>query len=139
MGRTASAVSSTEPAGEPGPHRRAILGLAMAALGIVYGDIGTSPLYTLRTVFDPGNGLPLKAGNVVGIVSLIFWALTVVVSLKYVTLILRANNHGEGGIMALLALVASSVASRPQLRHILLTRLRLRPTSGTGDYGTLAV
>jgi KUP system potassium uptake protein len=120
MGRTASAVSSTEPAGEPGPHRRAILGLAMAALGIVYGDIGTSPLYTLRTVFDPGNGLPLKAGNVVGIVSLIFWALTVVVSLKYVTLILRANNHGEGGIMALLALVASSVASRPQLRHILL-------------------
>jgi KUP system potassium uptake protein len=120
MGHPASAASSTEHAGEPGPHRRAVLGHALAALGIVYGDIGTSPLYTLKTVFDPGNGLPLEARNVIGIVSLIFWSLTVVVSLKYVTLILRANNHGEGGIMALLALAASSVASRPRLRHVLL-------------------
>lgn len=120
MGHPAAAAPSTEHAGEPGPHRRAVLGLALAALGIVYGDIGTSPLYTLKTVFDPGNGLPLEARNVVGIVSLIFWSLTVVVSLKYVTLILRANNHGEGGIMALLALAASSVASRPRLRHVLL-------------------
>ncbi|MGA7812542.1 potassium transporter Kup [Caballeronia sp.] len=120
MEHPASAASSTEHAGEPAPHSRAVLGLALAALGIVYGDIGTSPLYTLKTVFDPGNGLKLEAANVVGIVSLIFWSLTVVVSLKYVTLILRANNRGEGGIMALLALAASSVASRPRLRHALL-------------------
>nr|WP_236066802.1 potassium transporter Kup [Paraburkholderia haematera] len=94
--------------------------LALAALGVVYGDIGTSPLYTLQTVFDPANGLSLNALNVVGIVSLIVWSLIVVVSLKYVTLILRANNHGEGGIMALLALAASSVITRPRLRHTLL-------------------
>ena len=120
MEHPASAASSTEHAGEPAPHSRAVLGLALAALGIVYGDIGTSPLYTLKTVFDPANGLKLEPASVVGIVSLIFWSLTVVVSLKYVTLILRANNRGEGGIMALLALAASSVTSRPRLRHALL-------------------
>ncbi len=109
MGRSASAASGDNPVGQSGPHRQAVWGLALAALGIVYGDIGTSPLYTLKTVFDPGNGLPLNAFNVIGIVSLIFWSLMIVVSLKYVTLIMRANNHGEGGIMALLALAASSV------------------------------
>jgi KUP system potassium uptake protein len=120
MGHPAPAASGTEDTGKPGEHRPAIFGLALAALGVVYGDIGTSPLYTLQTVFDPDNGLPMNAQNVVGIVSLIFWSLTIVVSLKYVTLILRANNHGEGGIMALLALAASSVANKPQLRHALL-------------------
>ncbi|RFU45382.1 potassium transporter Kup [Paraburkholderia sp. DHOC27] len=120
MGHPAPAASGAEDSGKPGEHRPAIYGLALAALGVVYGDIGTSPLYTLQTVFDPGNGLPMNAQNIVGIVSLIFWSLTVVVSLKYVTLILRANNHGEGGIMALLALAASSVANRPRLRHTLL-------------------
>jgi KUP system potassium uptake protein len=116
----ASGTEGTEETGKPGEHRPALFGLALAALGVVYGDIGTSPLYTLQTVFDPDNGLHMNAQNVVGIVSLIFWSLTVVVSLKYVALILRANNHGEGGIMALLALAASSVASRPRLRHTLL-------------------
>jgi KUP system potassium uptake protein len=117
---TAPGTEGTEESGKPGEHRPALFGLALAALGVVYGDIGTSPLYTLQTVFDPDNGLHMNAQNVVGIVSLIFWSLTVVVSLKYVALILRANNHGEGGIMALLALAASSVASRPRLRHTLL-------------------
>ncbi|GAB3625609.1 potassium transporter Kup [Pandoraea terrae] len=120
MGRSASAASDDNHVGQSGPHRPAVWGLALAALGIVYGDIGTSPLYTLKTVFDPGNGLPLNAYNVIGIVSLIFWSLTIVVSLKYVALIMRANNHGEGGIMALLSLAASSVATRPRLRHALL-------------------
>jgi len=126
MGHPASPASDAKPgtshAGEPSPHGhpRAVMGLALAALGVVYGDIGTSPLYTVKTVFDPGNGLTLNPANVIGIVSLIFWSLTVVVTLKYVTLILRANNHGEGGIMALLALAASSVARRPRLRHSLL-------------------
>ena len=121
MGLTASGAPAGGKADEPAPHHNpALVGLALAALGIVYGDIGTSPLYTLKTVFDPANGLPLEPLNVIGIVSLIFWSLTIVVSLKYVTLILRANNHGEGGIMALLALAASSVVNKPRLRHVLL-------------------
>ena len=94
--------------------------LTLGALGVVYGDIGTSPLYVMKTVFDRANGLTLNPANVVGIVSLIFWSLMVVVTLKYVTLIMRADNHGEGGIMALLALAASSVVDKPKLRHLLL-------------------
>jgi KUP system potassium uptake protein len=93
--------------------------LSLAALGVVYGDIGTSPLYVMKTVFDPIHGLAVNETNVIGIISLIFWTLMVVVSLKYITLILRADNHGEGGIMALLSLASSSVASRPRLRNIL--------------------
>ena len=120
MEHTTSASSGGDNLGRHEPRRSAMYGLALAALGVVYGDIGTSPLYTLQTVFDPSNGLVLDTPNVIGIISLIFWSLMVVVSLKYVTLILRANNHGEGGIMALLALAASSVASRPKLRNTLL-------------------
>ncbi|MFL9911107.1 potassium transporter Kup [Paraburkholderia sp. RL17-337-BIB-A] len=121
MSLTAPAASEGGRPGESAHRRPALRVLALAALGVVYGDIGTSPLYTLQTVFDPLNGLALNALNVVGIVSLIVWSLTIVVSLKYVALILRANNHGEGGIMALLALAASSVTSRPRLRRTLLT------------------
>ncbi len=97
-----------------------VAALTLGALGVVYGDIGTSPLYVMKTVFDPANGLALSPAAIVGIVSLIFWSLMVVVTLKYVTLIMRADNHGEGGIMALLALAASSVADKPKLRHLLL-------------------
>ena len=94
--------------------------LTLGALGVVYGDIGTSPLYVMQTVFDPANGLTLTPANLIGIVSLIFWSLMVVVTLKYVTLIMRADNHGEGGIMALLALASSSVTDQPRLRKVLL-------------------
>jgi KUP system potassium uptake protein len=87
--------------------------LALGAIGVVFGDIGTSPLYTMNTVFEVSNGLELNPSNVVGIVSLIVWSLLIVVSLKYVTLIMRASNHGEGGIMALLALATSAVTHRP--------------------------
>ncbi|HEX9174210.1 MAG TPA: potassium transporter Kup [Telluria sp.] len=83
--------------------------LTLAAIGIVYGDIGTSPLYTLKEVFSPLHGLPLNEGNLLGVVSLILWGLTIVVSIKYVVLILRADNRGEGGIMALVALALKSV------------------------------
>jgi KUP system potassium uptake protein len=86
--------------------------LTLGALGVVYGDIGTSPLYVMQTVFDPANGLALTPANLTGIVSLIFWSLMVVVTLKYVTLIMRADNHGEGGIMALVALISRTVKSR---------------------------
>jgi KUP system potassium uptake protein len=91
-------------------HKKSSVGaLTLAAVGIVYGDIGTSPLYTLKTIFDPIHGLVLNHANLLGIISLIFWGLTMIVSLKYVTLILRADNRGEGGIMALMALATSSV------------------------------
>ncbi|MEM5387350.1 potassium transporter Kup [Paraburkholderia phymatum] len=120
MGHSAPTATEAHQIGAPGEHRKALPALSLAALGVVYGDIGTSPLYTLSTVFDSNNGLPLNAFNIVGIVSLIFWSLMVVVSLKYVVLVLRADNHSEGGIMALLALAASSVSSRPRLRRALL-------------------
>ncbi len=93
--------------------------LSLAALGVVYGDIGTSPLYVMKTVFDPAHGLAITNDNIMGVISLIFWAIMMVVTVKYVTLMLRADNHGEGGIMALLALASLSIVNRPQLHHIL--------------------
>nr|WP_245176219.1 potassium transporter Kup [Cupriavidus sp. AcVe19-6a] len=78
-------------------------------MGVVYGDIGTSPLYAVKETFSPAHGIPLTPENIIGGISAIFWALMVVVSLKYVILIMRASNKGEGGIMALLALSVSSV------------------------------
>ena len=85
---------------------------ALAALGIVYGDIGTSPLYAAKEVFNPSHGIPFSTANVLGGVSAIFWALMIIVSVKYVILIMRADNRGEGGIMALLALATASVRTR---------------------------
>ena len=92
---------ASEPPAEPEGLRRQ-LALALSALGIVYGDIGTSPLYAFRQSLT---GLEPSADNVLGILSLIFWALVVVVSLKYLVLVMRADNRGEGGILALLALL----------------------------------
>ena len=81
--------------------------LVVGAIGVVYGDIGTSPLYTLRAVLRAAStGCALTPANVLGILSVIFWALVIVVTLKYVTLIMRADNRGEGGILALTALVS---------------------------------
>jgi KUP system potassium uptake protein len=101
-------------------NNKKVAGLALAAIGIVYGDIGTSPLYSLKTVFDPMHGLALTPANLVGVVSLIFWGLTVIVSFKYVALVLRADNRGEGGIMALLALALAAVGERKRLHAALL-------------------
>ena len=89
-----------------------VAGLTLAAVGVVYGDIGTSPLYALKEVFSGSHGVPLNPANLFGIVSMIVWGLTIIVSLKYVTLILRADNRGEGGIMALMALALSSVTQK---------------------------
>ncbi|HJV95048.1 MAG TPA: potassium transporter Kup [Albitalea sp.] len=100
-----------------GPSRLAAL--TLGALGVVYGDIGTSPLYALKEVFAPGH-VPLTRDNVLGVLSLVFWSITVIVSLKYVTLILRADNNGEGGLIAMLALASQAVKDRPVLRVRLL-------------------
>jgi KUP system potassium uptake protein len=94
--------------------------LTLGALGVVYGDIGTSPLYTMKEVFNPAHQLALDAANVVGVVSLIVWGLIVVVTLKYVVLILRADNRGEGGIMALTALAAQAAGRTASRRLALL-------------------
>jgi KUP system potassium uptake protein len=94
--------------------------LTLAALGIVFGDIGTSPLYAVKETFSPEHGMPLTVANILGGISTIFWALMVVVSLKYVMLIMRADNRGEGGIMALIALASSAVKDNPHWRLPLL-------------------
>ncbi|HKE40027.1 MAG TPA: potassium transporter Kup [Casimicrobiaceae bacterium] len=94
--------------------KKPMAGLTLAALGVVYGDIGTSPLYAAKETFNPDHGIPLNTSNVLGGLSAIFWALMIVVSLKYVILIMRAHNKGEGGIMALLALASSAVKHHPR-------------------------
>jgi KUP system potassium uptake protein len=90
---------------EERPSGRRLAGLSLIALGIVYGDIGTSPLYALRQCFDPEYGLEASQLNVYGVLSLIVWMLIIVVSIKYIVFIMRADNRGEGGILALLALL----------------------------------
>src|SRR3954454_2727761 len=96
--------------------------LVLGAIGVVFGDIGTSPLYTLRTVFAPEHGLQPHSEEVFGVVSLILWSITLIVSVKYVTFIMRADNDGEGGIMALIALIQrANLRSRgAQLTLVLL-------------------
>ena len=86
------------------PHGKYLFALSVGALGVVFGDIGTSPLYALRVCFDKESGLPVSESNVLGVLSLIFWALTLTISIKYLIFILRADNRGEGGILALMAL-----------------------------------
>src|SRR4029453_13280039 len=110
------AIDSAAPVETAADHshaRQATAALALLALGVVYGDIGTSPLYAAKETFSPGHGIPLTPDNVVGGVSAIFWTLNIVVSLKYVMLVLRADNRGEGGIMAILALATAAVRNRP--------------------------
>jgi KUP system potassium uptake protein len=99
-------------------HGSTTAALTLGAIGVVYGDIGTSPLYTIREIFSESTGIPLNAANLIGAISAVFWALMLVVTLKYVILVLRANNRGEGGVMALLALAVSS--AKPHHRKWLM-------------------
>ncbi len=92
--------------------------LLLAAIGVVFGDIGTSPLYTMKEVFG-SHGLPPSLDNVLGILSLVFWALIIIVALKYVVFIMRADNRGEGGIMAMMALAQRSAAGKPGTMRLL--------------------
>src|SRR5262249_14769792 len=99
-------------------HAR-LAALMVAALGVVYGDIGTSPLYAAKEVFNPSHGIAFNVENVLGGISAIFWSLMIIVSVKYVSLIMRASNKGEGGVMALVALAVSSVKDKPRLAAVL--------------------
>jgi len=93
--------------------------LTLGAIGVVYGDIGTSVLYAVKEIFGSGH-VPFTHANVYGVLSIIFWTLTTIVSLKYVVLVLRADNEGEGGLIAMLALAANAVKDKPALRRALL-------------------
>jgi len=93
--------------------------MTLGALGVVYGDIGTSPLYALKEVFHGGHVSPTH-DNILGVLSLIFWTMTIIVSIKYVLLILRADNNGEGGLIAMLALATNAVNHKPELRRSLM-------------------
>lgn len=101
--------------------KKSLQAMALAALGIVFGDIGTSPLYAFEQVFSNGtHSVPIAEVNVLGVLSLFFWSLMMVVTLKYVFFIMRADNHGEGGIMALMALAMNQSKTNPKLRISLL-------------------
>ena len=100
-------------------NKQAMTGLTLAALGVVYGDIGTSPLYTLQQCFTSHN-MATTPENILGILSLIFWSLIFVVSIKYVAFVLRADNHGEGGIMALMALARHYITHAARWKVVLL-------------------
>ncbi len=106
--------------------KSSLAALTVAAIGVVYGDIGTSVLYAVKEVFGSGH-VPFTTDNVYGILSIFFWTLTVIVSIKYVVLVLRADNHGEGGLVAMLALASQAVKDKPRLRAVLL---------GVGIFGT---
>ena len=86
------------------PSGKVLAGLSLAALGVVYGDIGTSPLYAIKECFAGTHGVQPTEENVLGVLSMVFWALNFVVSFKYIGMVMRADNRGEGGILALLAL-----------------------------------
>ena len=99
--------------------KSSLAALTLGAIGVVYGDIGTSVLYAIKEVFGSGH-VPFTQDNVFGVLSLFFWTLTLIVSVKYVVLVLRADNNGEGGLIAMLALASQSVLDRPRLRSGLL-------------------
>ncbi|MDO9198956.1 potassium transporter Kup [Rhodoferax sp.] len=99
--------------------KSSLTALTLGAIGVVYGDIGTSVLYAVKEVFGSGH-VPFTPDNVYGILSIFFWTLTVIVSVKYVSLVLRADNNGEGGLVAMLALASQSVKDKPALRRVLL-------------------
>ena len=100
-------------------QKSSLTALTVGAIGVVYGDIGTSVLYALKEVFGSGH-VPFTPDNVYGILSMIFWTLTIIVSVKYVVLVLRADNAGEGGLIAMLALASQAVKDKPVLRRVLL-------------------
>jgi KUP system potassium uptake protein len=102
------------------PHGSENKGLVIAALGVVFGDIGTSPLYTLKECFGGDHAMTATPANILGILSLVFWSILIVISLKYVVFIMKADNKGEGGIMALMSLVFQKAQISAQMRYFLL-------------------
>ena len=100
-------------------QKSSLAALTLGAIGVVYGDIGTSVLYAVKEVFNHGH-VAVTPDNVYGLMSIFFWTMTVIVSIKYVALVLRADNNGEGGLIAMLALASNAVKDKPRLRRVLL-------------------
>jgi KUP system potassium uptake protein len=101
-------------------HQQSLPAVALAAIGVVFGDIGTSPLYALKEAFSESHGIPLTEGSILGVLSLLFWAIVVVVSIKYVLFVMRADNNGEGGVLALMALSLRPFSTRRHLSAVLM-------------------
>jgi KUP system potassium uptake protein len=119
----AALTAEDELAERPSDTSTGLAGLSIAALGVVFGDIGTSPVYTFRECFNSEHGLPLDAEHVLGVLSMIFWALIIVVAVKYVLLIMRADNLGEGGILALLTLALEAARGERARSFLVLLAL----------------
>lgn len=119
------APAQDSPAAGSGARETARLAMTVGALGVVFGDLGTSPLYTLQTLFNPDDPhpVPVSARNVYGVVSLVFWSITIIVSVTYVLLAMRADNDGEGGIMALITLLRQGKAKRGRRAAAVLAAL----------------
>ena len=115
-----AASGSTASHSGQAPRGRYLATLTVGALGIVYGDIGTSPLYALRECFHGTHGIAPTRDNVLGVLSLIFWSLTLIISIKYLVFVMRADNEGEGGILAMMALVSKQADARRRLRATMI-------------------
>ncbi len=112
--------ASQNSSGSHGQHHGGKIALAIGAIGVVFGDIGTSPLYAMRDTFAGHHALPLDRLHVFGIVSLMFWSMMIIVTIKYVSVIMRADNKGEGGSLALLALINQNISGKAWSRGIVL-------------------
>ena len=110
----------TAPAPASSQHHGSTAALVLGAIGVVFGDIGTSPLYALKESFSPEHGIPLTPDNVMGILSLIVWSMVWVITIKYLVVMMRADNNGEGGILALLALALRETKGRPRLKWTII-------------------
>jgi len=124
-----SGIHETGDAAPQIASRRDLMILSLAALGVVFGDIGTSPLYTIKECFGPVHGVPATPANVLGVLSLVLWTLMMVVSVKYLSFVMRADNRGEGGMMALLALITPTAPATVARRKLLLVLLGLFGTA----------
>ncbi len=117
--RASTIRSEAPPSGET-PRGKYLLSLSLASLGVVFGDIGTSPLYAIRECFYGEHAVPVNEENVLGVLSLVFWSLTIVISLKYLVYVMRADNRGEGGVLALMALAAAKLSSSGRARWVVV-------------------
>jgi KUP system potassium uptake protein len=114
-----NAIPAPSPTTQPSHHQPTLL-LVIGAIGVVFGDIGTSPLYALKTAFSPASGIPLTEANVFGILSLLVWSMIWVIAFKYLAVIMRADNSGEGGILALLALALRGTERAGRLKAVVI-------------------
>ncbi len=113
-------IQATDAAHAHSTHQHSMRALAIAAIGVVFGDIGTSPLYALKEAFSPAHGIPLTESSILGVISLLFWAIILVVGIKYLLFVMRADNNGEGGVLALMALSLRPLDSKTRIAGALM-------------------